>query len=164
MIALVPAVVPEPSASRHLLPYTWSCFAELRVHCWLVPPLQSHSVTCVPLVWDTFGTSRQRPAAVLRSTEVEPPPEPATERLSNCAVSPTPVPIPTWPAGKVLSVTVPSTVPSTEAVMVLPEKPSDSLCQLPVPSADVVPVRSVVFCWLVLFRRIDQAPVSLTRR
>src|SRR6266536_2985565 len=88
MIALVPDAVPEPSASRHLAPYTWSCFPEVSVHCWLVPPLQSHNVTWVPLVCDTLGTSRQRPALVLRSTEVVPPPGPATAKLSNLAVSP----------------------------------------------------------------------------
>ena len=40
------------------------------------------------------------------------------------------------------SVTVPTTVPSTLAVMVLPEKPSDNECQRLVPSAAVVPLRN----------------------
>ena len=59
---------------------------------------------------------------------------------------------------------MPTVVPSTVAVMVLPEKPRATVCQRPVPSAVVVPLRSVVVWADVLVRRIDQAPVSLTRR
>src|SRR3954452_3831310 len=61
MIAAVPLAVPRPEASRHLLPYTCNCLADVYVHRWLVCPWQSHSWACVPFVVDAFGMSTQRP-------------------------------------------------------------------------------------------------------
>src|SRR3954453_16854787 len=99
MITAVPLVVPWPFASRHLLPYTWNCLPVVYDHCWLVWPLQSHRLSCVPLLWDWLGTSRHRPELVFTSADPGGGgllPDPATtERLSNCAVTPWPVPKPT---------------------------------------------------------------------
>src|SRR5215213_8496946 len=138
----------------HLLPYTWSCLPGVSAHCWLAPLLQSHSASCVPLVWDWLGTSRQRLALTLRSTP-DPdgfPPGPAVMlRLSNWAVWPWLVPMPARPEPRVESLTEPTTVPLTVAVMVLPEKPRARVFQRPVPSPPVVPLRSTVvwLAWLV---------------
>src|SRR4051794_36731817 len=61
MITVVPLVVPLAFASRHLLPYTWSCRAEVYAQRWLLAPLQSQIWTWVPLLVERFGTSTQRP-------------------------------------------------------------------------------------------------------
>ncbi|GAB2898150.1 hypothetical protein GCM10027074_76580 [Streptomyces deserti] len=43
MTTRVPAEVPEPSASGHLLPYTRSSPASVRAHFWLALPEQSRA-------------------------------------------------------------------------------------------------------------------------
>src|ERR1700741_576037 len=63
MMAAVPLVVPWFEASRHLLPYTVSCRLAVCVHRWLVPPWQSQSCACVPLVVAEPGMSTHRPDA-----------------------------------------------------------------------------------------------------
>src|SRR5438477_4997462 len=109
------------------------------VQVWLVPALQSQISTCVPLVWLTLGTSRQRLEATPRRGPGCPggtgPPVAVTDRLSNWAVSPWLVPKPTCPTLHVASVTEPTAVPSIRAVIVAPEKDRASVCQRPVPSA-----------------------------
>jgi hypothetical protein len=62
------------------------------------------------------------------------------------------------------SATVPTVVPSIAAVKVVPLSVSDSVCHRPVPNADVVPPASVRQLPPVLLLRIDQAPVSATRK
>src|SRR4051812_9367242 len=61
MITVVPALVPPPNASRHLLPYTCSCLLEVYVHVWPEVAPQSDNCTWVPLFWDESGTSMHRP-------------------------------------------------------------------------------------------------------
>ena len=63
----------------------------------------------------------------------------------------------------VVSVTWPMVVPSTLAVIVLPEKPSPIVCHVFSPSPARVPEASVVRVPLLVLRAIDQAPVSLIR-
>ena len=134
----------------------------------MLPLLQSQSVTWVPLVCVAPGTSRHRPepAPVNRNVVgVVPPPEPGvTERLSNCAATAVPVAYPTWPVPKAESVTEPTVLPSTVAVIVLPLKPSEKLCQRPVPTDAIDPLARVRTLWLVLLLRIDHEPPSVTRR
>ena len=73
-------------------------------------------------------------------------------------------PRPAIPSVKVLSVTVPTVVPSMAPEIVWPLRDSARWCQVPVPSAATLPLASVVIVPLVLLRRIDHAPVSETRR
>ena len=84
--------------------------------------------------------------------------------MSNCAVSPWLVPKPTCPTLHAVSVSVATVVESICAVIVLPEKVSASVCQLPVPSAATVPLRTEVIVLLTSFRKIDHAPVLDARR
>jgi hypothetical protein len=58
-------------------------------------------------------------------------------------------------------VTVATVVPSIAAVIELPWKPSESLCQVPVPGAVTVPLASVVQSQLSSLFSSSQAPVSL---
>src|SRR5687767_573606 len=61
MVTWVPLLVPAPLASRHLLPYTWSCLPEVYVQRCMAPPQQSHNCTWMPLVVLPSGTSIHRP-------------------------------------------------------------------------------------------------------
>ncbi len=72
--------------------------------------------------------------------------------------------MPACPIGQVVSVTVPTAVPSICAVIELPENVSAMVCHVLVPSAGRVPLASVVRVAEVLLRWIDQAPVLLTLR
>ena len=62
----------------------------------------------------------------------------------------------------VVSVTVPTVVPSMAPLIVWPLRVSARWCQVPVPSAATVPLASVVIVPLVLLRKIDHAPVLAT--
>lgn len=96
-----------------------SWLVELSDQRWLAPPLQSQFCTTAPSVWLAPLTSRHRFEPAPRISPVGVPGEPTavTERLSNWAVTPWPVPYPIWPATQVESVAVP-TVDQTRTVPV----------------------------------------------
>src|SRR5262249_17427291 len=73
---LVPAAVPAPATSRHLVPYTTSHFDGVSSQDWLLPPLQSQIESCTPLVVVAPGTSRHRPEPDPRITAAVPVPRP----------------------------------------------------------------------------------------
>jgi hypothetical protein len=66
--------------------------------------------------------------------------------------------MPTWPTVHTVSVIVATVVLSIAAVIVEPENVSASLCQVLVPSAAAVPLRSVVLVLLTSLRNTDHAP------
>ena len=59
---------------------------------------------------------------------------------------------------------MPTVLPSTETVMVLPLNFIARACQRPVPSPDVLPLARVRWLPLVLLLRMDHDPVSLMRK
>src|SRR4051794_66005 len=61
MSTVVPAEVPWPRASRHLLPYTRNSPAVLGPKVWFGLPLQSHNSAAAPLACEAPVMSRHRP-------------------------------------------------------------------------------------------------------